>query len=222
MNRRKFLAASALPIFSLSACTSVTRSLYRNANEKEYREYTENVSQMLMSSDGAKIVVLGQAYHYVFDAPPGLMDMLNSPLHSKLAAQVYPFSVKSDGAITGRFSLYFSGEINREDQWIAQALGFSDGEKGGMDRLFSLSGKRYSAQGFTMPPSLAKAFNKNYSVRVDEELPSGGKRALMLLTPLTVAADGVLTILSIPLLPTGIPVFASMYMEWHGKHDGTY
>ena len=46
-----------------------------------------------------------------------------------------------------------------------------------------------------------KQFNRPYNVSIREELPIGGKAALALLTPVTVAADGVVVLLGIALVP---------------------
>jgi hypothetical protein len=85
-----------------------------------------------------------------------------------------------------------------EDEQLAQAYGFkkSNGER--TSQNFELNGKRYSARGFTIPATgQTKKFNQPYSVCVREELPIGGKVALAVLTPVTVAADGVLALLTV-------------------------
>ena len=111
--------------------------------------------------------------------------------------------------MTGGFTLSLPADASSEDQRLAQSYGFSKNASGPMTQSFLLSGKRYSAKGFTMPSALAKKFNQTYSVQIREEVPTGGKAALVLLTPLTVAADGVLTLLSIPLVPLGIAGMAA-------------
>lgn len=199
MNRRKFLAASALPLLGLSGCA--TEALYGKIAEKEYKNYKEPVSQILVSSDGKKIVVLGEAYHYIFDTPPKLIEILDSPLHPKLSAVMRQFNVTPDASIKGSFMLVMPKDASEQHQQLAQSYGFMarKGERASLS--FSLTGKRYSAKGFTAPTGQAKQFNQPYSVDVEEELPIGGKAALALLTPVTVAADGALVVLGIALLP---------------------
>ncbi|WP_296225550.1 hypothetical protein [Ralstonia sp. UBA689] len=204
MKRRVFLAATVLPLLALNACAPVTKSLYSEISQKEYKSYTENVSQILVASNGSKIVVLGSEYHYIIDTPPRLVEVLDSPLHPKVQAKMGQFNVTPESDMTGNFTLLLPASANDEDQRLAQSFGFAKESSGRMTQSFKLSGKRYSAKGFVMPSALAKKFNQSYSVNIREELPTGGKAALVLLTPLTVAADGVLTLLAIPLVPLGI------------------
>lgn len=196
MNRRLFLCASALPLLGLGGCA--TKALYKKISEKEHKDYKEPVSQILVSSDGKKIVVLGETYHYIFDTPPKLIEVLDSPLHPKLSAVMRQFDVTPNGDINGSFFLLLPKDATDEDEQLAQSYGFkkSNGER--TSQNFELNGKRYSAKGFTMPATgQTKKFNQPYSVRVREELPTGGKAALALLTPVTVAADGALVLLGV-------------------------
>lgn len=203
MKRTLIIAATVLPMFAFSACAPVTKSLYSEITQKEYKNYTESVNQILVTSNGRQIVVLGADQHYIIDTPPGLVQVLDSPLHPKVQAQMDRFNVTPTSDMTGSFTLILPAGASSEDQQRAQAFGFSKNPDGRMTQSFLLSGKRYSAKGFTMPSALAKKFNQTYSVQIREELLSAGKAALVLLTPLTVAADGVLTLLAIPLVPLG-------------------
>ena len=209
MKGKLILAATVLPLLGLGACAPVTKSLYSEISQKEYKNYTENVSQILVAANGSKIVVLGSQYHYILDTPPRLVEVMDSPLHPKVTARMEQFKVTPESDMTGGFTLSLPSDASSEDQRLAQSYGFSKNASGPMTQSFLLSGKRYSAKGFTMPSALAKKFNQTYSVQIREEVPTGGKAALVLLTPLTVAADGVLTLLSIPLVPLGIAGMAA-------------
>ena len=70
MKGKLILAATVLPLLGLGACAPVTKSLYSEISQKEYKNYTENVSQILVAANGSKIVVLGSQYHYILDTPP--------------------------------------------------------------------------------------------------------------------------------------------------------
>ncbi|MDY7507716.1 hypothetical protein [Ralstonia wenshanensis] len=210
VKRMTILAATVLPLLVLNACAPVTKSLYSEISQKEYKDYTENVSQILVASNGSKVVVLGSEYHYIIDTPPGLVAVLDSPLHPKVRAQMDQFKVTPTADMTGSFTLVLPGNAGSEDQQRAQSLGFSKGADGHMTQTFLLSGKRYSAKGFTLPSALAKKFNQTYSVQIREELPTGGKAALVLLTPLAIAADGVLSLLAVPLVPLGLAGLATV------------
>lgn len=196
MNRRLFLCASALPLVSLSGCA--TKALYSKISKEEYKNYKEPVSQILVSSDGKKIVVLGETYHYVFDTPPRLIEVLDSPLHPKLSAVMQQFDVTPNADIKGSFFLMTPKDADTEDLQLAQSYGFEQraGERASL--RFELHGKRYNAKGFVMPAAgQVKQFNQPYSVSVREELPIGGKAALALLTPVTIAADGAIVLLGV-------------------------
>lgn len=182
----------------------VTEALYSKAKEKEYRYYSETVSQILATEDGKKIVVIGQGYHYILDAPPRLIALLDSPLHSKVEARMDGFDVNPDSDLKGDITLFLKDSATEDDVRLAQAFEFSKRGKA-MYLPVKLSGKRYSAENFSMPASQARALNRPYEVRIREELPAGGKAALVLLTPLTVAADGALILFSIPLAPFVLP-----------------
>lgn len=65
MKRLTILAATMVPLLALNACAPVTKSLYSEIAQQEYKNYTENVSQILVASNGSKIVVLGSEYHYI-------------------------------------------------------------------------------------------------------------------------------------------------------------
>lgn len=200
MNRRLFLCASALPMLGLGGCA--TEALYSKISKTEYRNYEEPVSQILVSSDGKNIVVLGATYHYIFDTPPKLIEVLDSPLHPKLSAAMHQFDVKPNGDIKGSFYLLMPNDATDDDMHFAQSLGFESRKREAASLPFGLVGKRYSAKGFTMPAAgQVKQFNRPYNVSIREELPIGGKAALALLTPVTVAADGVVVLLGIALVP---------------------
>ncbi|PLT15980.1 MULTISPECIES: hypothetical protein [Ralstonia] len=199
MNRRLFLCASALPLFGLGGCA--TNALYDELSKRRYKSYEEPVNQILVSSDGKKIVVLGVDYHYIFDTPPKLIEILDSPLHPKLSAEMRQFEVTPDAEIKGWFFLKMPTESSDDDLKLAKSYGFEVASSSQPHLNFDLSGKRYSAKGFKAPEGLTKKLNQSYSVDVREELPLGGKAALVLLTPVTVAADGAVVLLTIALFP---------------------
>lgn len=202
MNRRIFICAlSAIAIGSLSGC--VTHSLYENIDRPEYRTYAETVNQILISADGKNLVFIGPDYHYIFDAPEHFAQVLDSPLHKDLTATFDSFSVSTDGAVNGVVRLELAN-LDEKDTILASQYGFRTAGKK-MWRHLKMSGKRYQA-GSSLEAIEEKRLNTPYVVDVRETLPPGGKRALALLTPVTVAADGALMIVALPLLPIVVPV----------------
>lgn len=51
MKGKLILAATVLPLLGLGACAPVTKSLYSEISQKEYKNYTENVSQILVGAN---------------------------------------------------------------------------------------------------------------------------------------------------------------------------
>lgn len=200
-----FLIAFAVgSIAPTSGCA--TKSLYSNIGETpDYIHYAEKVDQILISADGKKVVFIGPEYHYIFDAPEHMAALLDSPLHKGLAARFSTFSVSSGGAVDGLINL----TLEKPDEGgleLARGYGFDDTSDAGTFRdIVILTGKRYRAGTFN-GASANKPLNTSYVVQVREKAPMNAKKALALLTPVTIAADGVLTILSVPLLPVVLPM----------------
>ncbi|RZT42101.1 hypothetical protein [Cupriavidus agavae] len=177
MQRRQFLPLLLVSLLGTSGC--VTRGMYEADNYPDYELYTETVSQILMSQDGKKLVVVAPLYHYIFDAPPGLVDLLNSPLREKLSANFSVFTVTRENAVSGNVEVKGTGA---------------------KQPALTLHGTRYRA-GTKALPLQAEALNQTYAVTVREETPSAPLPLKILATPLTVAADGVIVLLAIPLVP---------------------
>ena len=212
MKRRRFiLAAAAAPLLA-AGCTATTDSLKETIHENDYRTYTENVDSVLISADGSKLVFLGAKYHYVFAAPAHLTALLDSPLHEKVKASMSQFNVDEDGNVSGNIVVALDGGTADERHQAAQ-MGFE--LRGGTFsyQKNALSGKRYAAQGFDASQVDKKYLSKTYPVTVREKNAFNGKKALYVLTPITVAADGVLTILAIPLIPVVILLLSNAHVS---------
>ncbi|GAB7542047.1 hypothetical protein [Cupriavidus sp. 8B] len=211
MHRRTFLAGGVIAPFALGGC--MTRALYKEITTTETEAYTETVSQILISQDGKSIVILGATFHYVLDANPNLMQAISSSLHAKLVASFSEFRVDREGELKGRVTLSLDGAAAEDAQQQATALGFKRSGRGGSDDMLSRSyymeGKRYRAGRFAMSDR-AKQLNQTYTISVNVERAVGGKAALALLTPITVAADGAIFLLAIPLAPIAVGVMAAM------------
>ncbi|WP_156811389.1 hypothetical protein [Cupriavidus sp. USMAHM13] len=209
MDRRAFLVAGGLAPLVLGGC--VTSSLYQEIERPEYESYRETISQILVSRDGKAIVILGDKYHYIFDADSDLLAAISSDLHPRLKARFGRFDVDTEGKIRGSLYLGLDDAVSDEARSQAAALGFKaggQGDKPSLTRAYHLSGTRYSAAKFELPGE-AKQLNQAYEVHVSAAKSIGAKKALVLLTPVTVAADGVLSLLSIPLIPVVIGLLGS-------------
>lgn len=196
IHRRTFLSLPIIALLGTSGCA--TKALMEQANKSEYRQYEETVSQVLVTADGKKLAVLSSTYHYIFDAPEGFAELLDSRIHQKLSAKFGLFQVNASGDVEGLLTLVLSNPSD-DERIASSAFGFT-GSSTTIRRAIQMRGKRYSAGDFSMPASL-KSLNQSYNVQVREELPKGGRQALVLMTPLTMAVDGVLVLFAIPLVP---------------------
>jgi hypothetical protein len=208
MQRRRFILAAAVAPLLATGCTATTDSLKKTINENDYRTYTENVDSVLISADGSKLVFLGAEYHYVFAAPVHLTALLDSPLHEKVKASMSQFNVDEDGNVSGNISIALESDSTIEKQQAA-LMGFEVWGESFSYQKIALSGKRYAAKGFEASKVDKKYLSKAYSVTVRDKNAFNGKKILYVLTPITVAADGVLTILAIPLYPVAIALLSS-------------
>lgn len=194
MNRRLFLAGGLL---TLTGC--VTSSLVDSVNRKEYRDEEERIQQFLISADSANLVILGEHYHYVMVVPAVLQQVMASPLRKQLEASFNHFTVAVDGKVSGRYRIQFisSNEAERRE---ALAMGFKLQKNGEIVTEAWIRGQRYAVER-KLENSNAKALNREYRIALRVEQPRGVKVLRYALTPVTLAADGVLMLAAIPLIP---------------------
>jgi len=165
----------------------MTRSLFEN------REYKENISSILVTSDGGKLVFVSDEYHYIFQAPQLLTDTFGAPFYRSVQANFDQFYVSRSDTVTGSFDLIVPVSAPDGDRQAASATGFACKRIG--DREFcqvkvELKGTRYAANG-TLPVGRNQSLKKSYPVHVSADESAGAK---ILLTPLTVAADGAILV----------------------------
>lgn len=184
MERKEFLkgALSSLTLVSVTGC--FTPMLYKA------RTYDETALAFLVTADGSRVVVLGQKYHYIFDEiSPSLKQILLSPLELRAVVVAYlaNFSVSSDNVVTGDYALYLSSQASDEQRESAIDAGFATPD---VTLSGHLKGVRYSAEGFKFPSTAQpQEFAHRYGANIGEERSRAAK---ILLTPVTVAADGAL------------------------------
>ncbi|MFB9160300.1 hypothetical protein ACFFT9_21885, partial [Chromobacterium violaceum] len=77
-------------------------------------------------------------------------------------------------------------------------------------KVYKVRGTRYLAKGFELPASVSK-FNHDYEIIVRESHSPGVKRAMVLLTPVTLAMDGVLVLGGIVLAPVALIVLSNTH-----------
>ncbi|WP_175710223.1 hypothetical protein [Burkholderia ambifaria] len=199
ITRRRLLAAGmAAASLPLSGC--FTPKLYKES------AYHEQVSAFMITEDGKKLVVLGRDYHYIFDLPASLRPVLQSGYRKSLHTQFTDFRGNGSG-VTGHYRILLPKNASADDQQAATADGFTAAQAGHVLEG-DIGGKRYSTEGFADKAkdkdNAAQAFNEPYNVYVRESPSVVGMGLRILATPVTVAADGVLVLGGIVLLPIAV------------------
>jgi len=203
-----------------------TDSLWRKKNVV----YQETVQPFRITTDHRQLVVLGKQYHYIFEISPNLKTTLGSSFRQSLHAEFSEFRVSPDNKVSGVYTLRLPVQAPESEKKEAMAAGFVTGidtrpriltetekrsnvpdtetfrtRKGEYVLAEAIYGTRYSAANFKNAPDTAE-FNKRYTIRViapESSINSVGK---ILLTPVTVTADGLMlvgvatsVVLSIPI-----------------------
>lgn len=198
MKRRAFLTtASLVACVGFSGCTSM---LFKDG------EYRETIDRFLVTDDGKKLVVLGKQYHYILDMPAHLDAVLAAPYRKSVTASLYHFVAEGD-KIHGEFGLHIRGARKRmtaDDYQRALADGFTEHYT---DLVLegSVSGTRYTTEGFKLGQG-SSAFNEPHEIDVTDVITPAGTAVRLLVTPVTLAADGVLMIGAIVLSPVIVPL----------------
>lgn len=207
MNRRNFMMA--LPALALSACA--TPALFKESQADNVVYYDEHAQGFFVTADGKNLVVLGKDYHYVMDDLGNLPVLLKSSLKPRLQASFEYFSVSTENKVDGHVYLTITGDVSEIERKLLQDEKFQyDNYPGTWKKTYHAHGTRYSAKGFETPTSIGK-FNQSYTIRVAEHHSPGLKRAIILLTPVTLAVDGVLVLGGIVMFPLAVGVLAAAH-----------
>jgi hypothetical protein len=184
MDRRQFLRSSLIGIAAFASESCVTGT-HRKPNSKEI------ISSVLTTSDGSKLVVITDRFHYVFNAPAPLVAALKGSFHPYVQARFVEFHVDVVGGAGGTVILSL---VAAPEQAVdaAEAAGFSK-VSGGAEYTTYLYGNRYSPNNNLKIPTGYK-LNRIYEVSVDDDMKTYAKPS-----PIGMAA-GYLTIYGILLV----------------------
>ena len=214
MNRRQFCLGSVVVVAGVSGCA--TRAVWDDVSNTKYHTYYD------------QIVVLSDRFHYIFNTR-SVIPLLKSNLRSRYIVDIQNMRMPEPSAANElpiHGSLFFAlpvRKLNPSELSQARALGFeiaSPNEKQkaievaklrdipvdeGSEYLIkavAISGHRYTPKvGVTYGNS--EHFYRQYNVPVVQERTSvNAAKALgaTLVTPITLAADGILMLLGLPLL----------------------
>jgi hypothetical protein len=187
--------------FSSVVLLTTTGCLTKKFSESHYAsgKYHDTIFSFLITEDGSKVVVLGEKYHYIFDATPGLKRILLGSFRPKIYADFSNLHVTLDNKITLDYKLYFVEPASDDDKKSAIDAGFVADDNSNLTFSGHLEGVRYRTDGF---PSIAHKymFNYPYIVEITEDQSIPNKAGKILITPIVVLADGVLILAGIALI----------------------
>ena len=206
-NHIKIFIICLLSAVQLGGCSAI--SLWeRNPT------YTDSIDRFLATEDGKKLVFIGEKYHYIFDGHKSLRKILLWKDRELLDAKLdEKFIVDSSNNISGNLRVICKCKNATKTQisWI-ENIGFKKApasstqfdEKEILNILeIQLSGVRYLAKDLALD-KYAK-LNKPYTVVIEEPKSTAGVIGRVMLTPIVVAADGIVTIGMSTLFVMGLP-----------------
>lgn len=177
--------------------------------------YTETFSTIYLTTDDKKLIVITPKYHYVFDISYALLVSLKTELHSAVTGYLGDMQVDGENRATIDVTLTVDDKATALQRGMATAAGFTTQGKRDPRPTYSqtLTGVRYLAGNF-QPPANALNLNKSYSVKVHAQLTKGQKAGRMLLSPITLTADGVMMLGNAALFAIMVPVLLPL-THWH-------
>jgi hypothetical protein len=196
---KKLLFLGITLFFALLITGCVTSSLYKNSTET-HRNFVEEVSSFLITADGKQLIVVGKQYHYIFAAEDETLKfILTWPEKKRVKASFENFVINSNQAVSGMYTLTVAGQdLTAESNKLLVSKGFiSNVSQKTLVYHGALHGVRYLADKFTLPTTMQ--LNQRYSITMREDYPSASAvLGRILLTPLAMAADGILLVGGIP------------------------
>jgi hypothetical protein len=166
--------------------------------------YNERIASVLISGDGRYLVALSPEFHYVFEAPPVLVQSIRGSFHPFVAAMPAVFRVRRDGTTEGDLYLTVSPDAGPTLAAAAFAAGYQPwhderGRAGAITRI-KLKGKRYAASVADVGKEASYRLNRIYDVPVEVDGSAGEVIAAAMATPVSRAAGGVLMLFGAPLV----------------------
>ena len=164
-------------------------------NEPMYKNhsFTEEVSSFLITKEGNKLIAIGKEHHYIFETNEVLKFILQWSERKQVKASFSNFNIKTDQSLSGSYHLIISlnNTLTPEIKALLIAKGFTENiALNILDYHGKLQGERYLADNVKIPATML--LNKKYTIHMVEETSmSGGLAKRILLTPIAVAADGI-------------------------------
>jgi len=178
-------------------------------NELKPNNYVEEISSIWITENEDSIIVLTPKYHYIFEAPPLIIDSLKSDYAHKVNARFGQFYVGENNDITGQVLLKILQATESEFK-SARPLGYKGTTPAELGAYVVVDGVRYVSNNDT-PSTQPYYLNKKHEIKVSEPMPIVGTVAKVALTPIAMGGDGVLMLGGLVLAPIVLPIIAATY-----------
>lgn len=192
MKRRDLIKGMALvlPLLMTGCATEALLSSGR------YSKYSEQIEAVLISHDLQNIAVIGSTYDYVFQDAKRLSRIIQSSIHKHLSGEFSTFNIRDRNEVHGALTLILDSTDTKIVE-EARALGFHTRATGELYFPTSMKGLRYRKNPGVV---VGETYKLNTRYTVDVSVPVGVNPGKLLLTPVALAADGVLVLLGLPLV----------------------
>ncbi|QOY54107.1 hypothetical protein HUE87_09480 [Candidatus Sulfurimonas marisnigri] len=167
-----------LSIVLFSGC--VTKSLWEDKHT-----YYESVQSFNLAED--KLIIIGKEYHYIFTIDNKIKKLLMSKNKEGISFETGTFHIDKENKVEGNVYINYQ---EKEQLDYLKSLGFSQNKKTNEFKL-ELEGTRY------LPKHdfhFEGTFSKEYKIKFLEKYSKYNRTTQILLSPLTVATDGVLIV----------------------------
>jgi hypothetical protein len=195
-------------LFSLFACVMsgacLTTELYskpiKHANSQV--SFNEDVKSFLITNDQRQLVIIGQKNHYIFPLNHDLREILMWNGRSKVMATGLNFVISKNNKINGSYHLKprEMATLTEADQTFMAEHGFKVAANANKEWVYTgrlSDGTVYDAGQFKMPAG--QSFNEPYHLKISYDYDrdyayARGYAERALLTPVAVAADGLIVV----------------------------
>lgn len=194
---RKLMHTLLALVLCLTQFACATNALYAHNTVSR----PENINSFLITEDGHTLVIAGDEHHFIFPLGEPLKSLLTWKGRGKLEPSFANFKVNSGQAITGNYTLQADpSQLSAEEQQFLRQRGFANASDGKLAYTSDIRGTRYLAGSVKLPQ--AARFRKPYTLTVQEPEGAPEQLAKLAVTPVTLAMDGVTTVVGgVMLLP---------------------
>ncbi|MFC3912490.1 hypothetical protein ACFOSS_03280 [Pseudaeromonas sharmana] len=168
---------------------------------EEPDHYVESIRTLYMSADKQQFWVRGAEYDYQFAMPPELLQVMERADLAQLDVSFKDVEANKD-AISGLIVMTIPKQASVEARQKVEGLDFFWTPRGSFQTFIRLEGKRYLSR-HSAENSGARTLSREYKVLVRNN--SHGDYSL-LLTPLSIAGNGVGIAMGVAIIPLAIPV----------------